>query len=251
MSGVYNFAAGVISDVAATGEFIYSSISSGSLSQGASDAENTYRSTYNTLVPGNPYQQQTAEGSGQGGQPGSGPASGGSNAGAPIDYSQQISSMTDVVKNEYASDVAAINAQESALGRTVGQMQTQESQAEGSIKASAAGRGIKLTGSPLMQLISQQTGGDAAIQFEKSQGESAIQGARTSAEAWYSGSLVNIQEKNWQLQADVTNQWLQTFSDFASIATGIPIPSASVGGSTPTSDQGAPDPYEWGGGEQW
>jgi hypothetical protein len=251
MSGVYNAVAGAVSDVAASGEFVYSSIAHGSLSQGAADASNTYRSTYNTLVPGNPDQQQAAEGSGQGGAPGSGPAA--NQPGAPIDYSQQEASMTDVVKNEYASDVAAINAQQSALGQKIGSMQTQESQAEGTIKASAAGRGIKLTGSPLMQLISQQTGGESAIQFEQSQGESALQGAQTSASAWYSGSLIGIQKQNWQLQQDVTNQWLQTFADVASIATGVPIPAPSAGESSPTTDYSGSDPYGWGGGggEEW
>ena len=54
-----------------------------------------------------------------------------------------------------------------------------EIQAEGAISASVAARGLKMEGSPLMQMMSEQQRATTALNYTKQQGTAAISGAGT------------------------------------------------------------------------
>ncbi len=164
-----------------------------------------------------------------------------------------------IASERYSEAETQIGSMQAQLGQTVLGEKVAETTSEGAITAGAAARGLKLSGSPLMQLISQKQAGAQAIQYTQNQGVAAIQGAQTGAQASYNAAALSGQEELQYANQEVSNAWLSAFGSAiqaggaltAQFFKASPTQSADVGG------YGGPDPfgddtgYGEGGGEEY
>jgi len=189
--------------------------------------------------------------------PASSPAPGGTDTSAPPVVTQ--TNEAGIAAERYSEAETQIGSMQAQLGQTVLGEKVAETTSEGAITAGAAARGLKLSGSPLMQLISQKQAGAQAIQYTQNQGVAAIQGAQTGAQASYNAAALSGQEELQYANQEVSNAWLSAFGSAiqaggaltAQFFKASPTQSADVGG------YGGPDPfggdtgYGEGGGEEY
>ena len=117
-----------------------------------------------------------------------------------------------IAQERYAESQTEIGEMSQRLDQTVLNEKTQELQAEGGIRASAAARGLKLEGSPMMQLIAQQSSGQQGISFTEQQGAASIMGARTGAQASLDAANLAAQEQLQYADQQLSNAWLESFT---------------------------------------
>ena len=189
--------------------------------------------------------------------PASSPAPGGTDTSASPVVTQ--TNEAGIAAERYSEAETQIGSMQAQLGQTVLGEKVAETTSEGAITAGAAARGLKLSGSPLMQLISQKQAGAQAIQYTQNQGVAAIQGAQTGAQASYNAAALSGQEELQYANQEVSNAWLSAFGSAiqaggaltAQFFKASPTQSADVGG------YGGPDPfggdtgYGEGGGEEY
>ncbi len=189
--------------------------------------------------------------------PASSPSPGGTDTSAPPVVTQ--TNEAGIAAERYSEAETQIGSMQAQLGQTVLGEKVAETTSEGAITAGAAARGLKLSGSPLMQLISQKQAGAQAIQYTQNQGVAAIQGAQTGAQASYNAAALSGQEELQYANQEVSNAWLSAFGSAiqaggaltAQFFKASPTQSADVGG------YGGPDPfggdtgYGEGGGEEY
>ncbi len=222
---------------AGAGGFVYGLLTTGSLSGAESAALSASRQAYAAVDPQDAlkYQLQADVGNTNQGASTPTPTTTPTTPTSP-NVSTNAQTWADIARERYYAQETQIGSMQEQLGAEVGGLETQETQTEGGIRASAAVRGLKLEGSPLMQLISQQEAGQRGIGYAQRQGAAAIEGAGTSAQAGYDAAILAAKENQESLQADLTSSWLQSFSDImstAQFAMGMPganwTPSQSEG----------------------
>lgn len=190
-------------------------------------------------------------------QPASSPAPGGTDTSAPPVVTQ--TNEAGIAAERYSEAETQIGSMQAQLGQTVLGEKVAETTSEGAITAGAAARGLKLSGSPLMQLISQKQAGAQAIQYTQNQGVAAIQGAQTGAQASYNAAALSGQEELQYANQEVSNAWLSAFG--SAMTTGGALTAqffkASPTQSADVEGYGGPDPfggdtgYGEGGGEEY
>ena len=107
------------------------------------------------------------------------------------------------------------------LDQTVLNEKVAEIQAEGGITASAAARGLKMEGSPMMQLLAQKQAGATTVGYTQQQGEATLMGARTGAQAAWNTANLKGQEQISDADAEMSNVWLSSFTDVLNTSAGM------------------------------
>ena len=130
---------------------------------------------------------------------------------------------TTYANEKYAESMAQVGEMEESGGAQILGLQTQETMTEGSIRASAAARGLKLEGSPLMQLIAQQSNAQQSVGLAERQLAASAAGAGNEATTNLNNALAGIRagvsDINYYANQDISNAWLSAFTstiDFAS-----------------------------------
>ena len=111
-----------------------------------------------------------------------------------------------------ASNLAQIAYEEQGLSSIEG-LKLQEQKAESGIIAGTASRGLKLEGSPLYQLNAQKEAGATAIGQAESQFALGDKAQRGQTLASYNAGLLNLSDTSLQIQTDLSNMWLGTFTN--------------------------------------
>jgi hypothetical protein len=136
----------------------------------------------------------------------------GTSAGTSQNPNPQGQSEADIAKERYAEAQTSIGEMQGQLDQTVLAQKVAEVQAEGGITASTAARGLKMEGSPLMQLIAQQQAGKSAIGYTEQQGAAVVMGARTGAQASYDAAALSGKEQIQYADQQLSNAWLGLFT---------------------------------------
>jgi hypothetical protein len=136
-----------------------------------------------------------------------------------------------------AANLAQASYENQALSQILG-MKVQEQTAESSIMASAAARGLRLTGSPLAQLATQKQRGEQAIGLAESSFKATDTAQSLSNQATWNQQILNLAEANFQIQANQTNQWLSSWASVVNYGTSL-IKNFWTPSVTPPSSSGA------------
>ena len=142
-------------------------------------------------------------------------------AGTPAVGTPDASTEAQISQERYAASQTAIGSQQAQLAQQIGQEKIAETQAEGGITANTAARGLKLEGSPLMQLIAQKQSGANAIQYTQQQGTATIKGYQTAAQAALDTAALSGQEQIQQANNAVDTAWLTAFTGVIGAATNM------------------------------
>lgn len=187
--------------------------------------------------------------------PASSPSPGGTDTSAPPVVTQ--TNEAGIAAERYSEAETQIGSMQAQLGQTVLGEKVAETTSEGAITAGAAARGLKLSGSPLMQLISQKQAGAQAIQYTQNQGVAAIQGAQTGAQASYNAAALSGQEELQYANQEVSNAWLSAFGSAIQAGGALTAQFFKASPISDVVDYGGPDPfggdtgYGEGGGEEY
>jgi len=150
-----------------------------------------------------------------------------------------------IAQERYAEAQTEIGREQQQLGQTVLGEKVSEVTSEGGITASAAARGLKMEGSPLMQLIAQKQLGESTISYTQQQGSAAISGARTGAQASLDAANLSGQMQLQYAAQQMNDAWLMAFQDITSGAEamlGKFWNPASAASAAPSSSY---DPYQY------
>ena len=124
----------------------------------------------------------------------------------------------DIAKERYAEAETEIETVKGQIGQTILGEKASEIQAEGGIRASAAARGLKLEGSPLMQLIAQEDAGKKAVTYTQTQGIGIITGMQQGAQASYDAAALAGKEQLDYADQELSSAWLGAFTSLLSSA---------------------------------
>jgi hypothetical protein len=155
-------------------------------------------------------------GPGLGGSPAGG--GGGAGAGSPNPVATDEAA---IAKERYAEAGIQINATQEQLGQTILNQKIAEVQSEGSIRAYASGRGLKMEGSPLMQMIVQQQIGAQTEAFTERQGVAAIAGMGLQRQSAYDAAALSGKETLQYADTQLSNAWLTSFTNAINTATSM------------------------------
>ena len=162
-------------------------------------------------------------------QGGNGPVDVGSGQGdKPV---TEATDAAQVAQEKYVEGETSIGVMRGQLDTAILGQQASEIQAEGAISASVAARGLKMEGSPLMQMMSEQQRATTALNYTKQQGTAAISGAGTGLQASYDAANLASTEQIQYADTQLANAWLDAFSNI--IDTGSYLakgPGGSSGG---------------------
>lgn len=139
-------------------------------------------------------------------QPGVSPAN------APTAPSVVGKSEADIAAEKYQEQQTLLASEQAQLGQTVLGEKVSEVTAEGGIRASAAARGLKLEGSPMMQLLVQQQTGKTAVQMTETQGRAALSAGQEAAQAMYDTSALYGKEQLQYAQQQTDTAWMNAFT---------------------------------------
>ena len=229
--------------------FTYGLISTGSLQGGIETATKAAQSIYASVDPADAARYQAIADIGNTSQGASTPT--------PVTtpttptsagVSTNAQTWADIARERNYAAQTQIGSMQEQLGQEVGGLETQETTAEGQVRASAAGRGLKLEGSPLMQLIAQKGAGAQAIGYAQRQGAAAIEGAGTQAQASYDSAILAANENKMYQEAGLQSQWLQSFSDVMTAAEwtmGLPGANWTPQNNQPSTDTSPQSSNYW------
>jgi hypothetical protein len=150
----------------------------------------------------------------------------------------------DIAKERAAEADLQINQSKEQLSQQMLTEQSAEIVSEGGIRASAAARGLKMEGSPAMQLIAQQELGKETMRFTESQGAAAISGMGISRQASYDAAALAGKEQIQYADQQQSNAWLSSFTNF------LKLSSSMVDKFWNPSSGGSSSPSFWTGGPQ-
>ncbi len=136
----------------------------------------------------------------------------------PTSYAQ---SDMDIAYQKAAEAELQIQSTQQQLGQTLLNQQVSEIQSEGSIKEYAAGRGLKMEGSPLMQLIVQQQTGKATATFTEEQGAAALTGMGIARQTAFDAANLAAKENIQYIDQNLSNAWLTAFTNTINIASSM------------------------------
>jgi hypothetical protein len=158
-------------------------------------------------------------------------------------------SEADIANEKYAEAQTSIGSMQGQLDQTVLNEKVAEIQAEGGITASAAARGLKMEGSPMMQLLAQKQAGATTVGYTEQQGEATLMGARTGAQAAWNTANLKGQEQISDADAEMSNVWLSSFTDVLNTSAGMvskfwnPTAAAAETAGSDNFFAGSSDPY--------
>ena len=127
----------------------------------------------------------------------------------------------DIAKERAAEAELQINQSQEQLGQQMLTEQSAEIVSEGGIRASAAARGLKMEGSPLMQLVVQQQLGKETMGFTERQGAASIAGMGISRQASYDAAALAGKEQIQAADEQLSNAWLSSFTNTLNLASGM------------------------------
>jgi hypothetical protein len=172
-------------------------------------------------------------------------AGGGSSAGPAV----QQTTEAGIAAERYAEAQTSIGSMQAQLDQTVLNEKVAEIQAEGGITASAAARGLKMEGSPMMQLLAQQQAGATTVGYTQQQGTAAITGQRTGAQASFDAAALAGKEQLQYADEQMSNAWLSSFTDVLNTSAGMvskfwnPTSAAAETAGSDNFFAGSSDPY--------
>ena len=137
------------------------------------------------------------------------------------DPTTQATNASTIAAERYAEAETSIGSMQSQLDTAVLGEKVSEIQSEGSITASAASRGLKMEGSPLMQLIAQKNAGASGIAYTEQQGTASISGAQTGAQSGFDAAMLARKENLQYADQQLSNAWLSSFSQAINFGTSM------------------------------
>jgi hypothetical protein len=137
---------------------------------------------------------------------------GGNTPGATSGTSMVPNEMDVINERSDAANLSQIAYEEQGLS-SIQNLQLQEAKQESSIIAGAATRGLKLEGSPLYQLNAQKQAGATAISGAETAFNLGDKAQRESNLASYNSGLLNMSNSQLQINTDLSNMWLQSFTN--------------------------------------
>ncbi len=145
-------------------------------------------------------------------------AGGGASSTGPV---VQQTTEAGIAAERYAEAQTSIGSMQAQLDQTVLNEKVAENQAEGGITASAAARGLKMEGSPMMQLLAQKQAGATTVGYTEQQGEATLMGARTGAQASFDAAALAGTEQLQYADQQMSNAWLSSFTDVLNTSAGM------------------------------
>ena len=145
------------------------------------------------------------------------PAAGGNDPGATSGTATVGNEQEVINERADAANLAQISYENQGL-TSIENLKLQEAQQESSIRAGAAARGLKLEGSPLYQLNAQMEAGATAIGSAETQFTLGDKAQQESTLASYNSGLLNMSNSDLSIQTDLSNQWLQSFTNVINTA---------------------------------
>ena len=130
-------------------------------------------------------------------------------------------SQGDIAKERAAEAELQIKQSQEQLGQQMLTEQSAEIMSEGGIRASAAARGLKMEGSPLMQLVVQQQLGKETMGFTERQGAASIAGMGISRQASYDAAALAGKEQIQYADQQLSDAWLSSFTNTLNLASGM------------------------------